>query len=275
MMPLLNFQDVNWWLGLLVLQLFNPIQIILLQPKNQTNKAARDRWDEACWINAQKLKQQIEEESYMPEYLKKQLEQRIKLREHEILQLGLENDADSFSISYSFMNTESRLMELDALIKSKLSLIKADPEKCLCYLTELGDLDVQPLMLKKHPYIVDTIKKLRRYIGNVEEWGYTGDKKSLFIQQAARIRAKAEYVFNKFKKLFVIPENMTFYQAFFEEVKKLKEHTVDMDAMEFSKLRKEPMYLPLEVATTVPPGIHTKIYETPEKFTSFTTSWHN
>nr|CAD7409324.1 unnamed protein product [Timema poppensis] len=250
------------------------------------NKAARDRWDEACWINAQKLKQQIEEESYMPEYLKKQLEQRIKLREHEILQLGLENDADSFSISYrhlgssrgyrwkcsgsgrlsvvapgtspgspplSFMNTESRLMELDALIKSKLSLIKADPEKCLCYLTELGDLDVQPLMLKKHPYIVDTIKKLRRYIGNVEEWGYTGDK----------------------KKLFVIPENMTFYQAFFEEVKKLKEHTVDMDAMEFSKLRKEPMYLPLEVATTAPPGIHTIIYETPGKFPSFTTSWHN
>nr|CAD7260392.1 unnamed protein product [Timema shepardi] len=125
----------------------------------EKNKAARDRWDEACWINAQKLKQQIEEESYIPEYLKKQLEHRIKLREHEILQLGLENDPESFNISYSFLNTENRLVELDALIKSKLSLIKADPKKCLCYLTELGDLDVQPLMLKKHPHIVDTIKK--------------------------------------------------------------------------------------------------------------------
>nr|CAD7392894.1 unnamed protein product [Timema cristinae] len=139
-----------------------------------------------------------------------------------------------------YMNTEARLMELDALIKSKLSLIKADPEKCLGYLTELGDLDVQPLMLKKHPHIVDTIKKLRRYIGNVEEWGYTGDKKSLFIQQAEQIRTKAEYVFNKFKKLFVIPENKTFYQVFSEEVNKLKEHTVNMEDVEFYKLREEP-----------------------------------
>nr|CAD7453611.1 unnamed protein product [Timema tahoe] len=164
------------------------------------NKAARDRWDEACWINAQKLKQQIEDESYIPESLKKQLEERIKLREHEIRQLGLENDSDSFDVSYGYLNTEARLMELDALIKSKLSLIKADPEKCLSYLTELGDLDVQPLMLKKHPHTVDTIKK----------------------------------------KLFVIPENKTFYQVFSEEVNKLKEHTVNMDDMEFYKLREEP-----------------------------------
>nr|CAD7423045.1 unnamed protein product [Timema monikensis] len=172
----------------------------------QQNKAARDRWDEACWINAQKLKQQIEEESYIPESLKKQLEERIKLREHEILQLGLENDAASFGVSYSYMNTEARLMELDALIKSKLSLIKADPEKCLGYLTELGDLDVQPLMLKKHPHIVDTIKK----------------------------------------KLFVIPENKTFYQVFSEEVNKLKEHTVNMEDVEFYKLREEPSFLNLK-----------------------------
>ncbi|CAG2055990.1 unnamed protein product, partial [Timema podura] len=211
------------------------------RPSVFKNKAARDRWDEACWINAQKLKQQIEDESYIPESLKKQLEERIKLREHEIRQLGLENYSDSFDVSYGYLNTEARLMELDALIKSKLSLIKADPEKCLGYLTELGDLDVQPLMLKKHPHTVDTIKKLRRYIGNVEEWGYTGDKKSLFIQQAEQIRTKAEYVFNKFKKLFVIPENKTFYQVFSEEVNKLKEHTVNMDDMEFYKLREEPI----------------------------------
>ena len=51
-------------------------------------------------------------------------------------------------------------MELDALVRSNLSLKKADTSRCLGYLDEISALTIDPLMLKKHPDIVRTIKRV-------------------------------------------------------------------------------------------------------------------
>jgi hypothetical protein len=51
-------------------------------------------------------------------------------------------------------------VELDALIKSTISVAKAEPDKCLDYLDEMLSLTIYPLMLKKHPYIVEVIKRV-------------------------------------------------------------------------------------------------------------------
>ena len=51
-------------------------------------------------------------------------------------------------------------MELDTLIKCRLGLTKAEPDDCLAHLDEMSSLTIYPLMLKKHPRIVDTIKRV-------------------------------------------------------------------------------------------------------------------
>lgn len=98
-----------------------------------------------------------------------------------------------------WLKIESCLVELDALIKTSLALDKADPQKALKHLNAMHELTIDPLMLKKHPHVVDMVKRLRRYIGNVREWNLGEDELSEFKKQAELIRAKAESVYDKFK----------------------------------------------------------------------------
>jgi hypothetical protein len=62
--------------------------------------------------------------------------------------------------AFRWLKLESRLVELDALVKSNLSLTRADPDRCLAHLDEITTLTIDPLMLKKHPQVVETIKKV-------------------------------------------------------------------------------------------------------------------
>jgi hypothetical protein len=65
--------------------------------------------------------------------------------------------------TFRWLKLESRLVELDALVKSNLSLTRADPDRCLAHLDEISTLTIDPLMLKKHPQVVETIKKVNLY----------------------------------------------------------------------------------------------------------------
>lgn len=98
-----------------------------------------------------------------------------------------------------FFRAETRLLALDAKIRSSLGLDKAFPEQALECLELLLDLPVQPIMLKKHPHVVDMIKRLRRYKGNVTEWKMEGKELEDFNEHAAKIRDKADEVFSKFR----------------------------------------------------------------------------
>lgn len=55
---------------------------------------------------------------------------------------------------------EAQLLHLDAQIKSSLGLDQADTDKCLEAMDELLSLPLDPLMLKKHPHIVETVKRV-------------------------------------------------------------------------------------------------------------------
>lgn len=90
-------------------------------------------------------------------------------------------------------------MEFDHTIKSTLQLTSADPDKCLLLLSDLKALPVTPLMLKKNPHCVETIKRLRRYVGNTKNWKYSEEEKRLFNEKAERVRKDAIEIYNKFK----------------------------------------------------------------------------
>ncbi|XP_069687792.1 PC4 and SFRS1-interacting protein-like [Periplaneta americana] len=212
------------------------------RPTTFKDEKARKMWDEAVYRNALKLRAQIEKGEFVPEDIKKQIERKVQMKEEERSTLKKERMLDRKKNKLRWLKLESRLVELDALVKSNLSLTKADPDRCLSHLDEISSLTIDPLMLKKHPQVVETIKKLRRYIGNIAEWNYDDDEKAKFSSKASQIRDKADHIYNKFKAMFTVPEGRTFWQAFADYVTLFKQQT--------SHLSQDKMY-----ALTVDPNV--------------------
>lgn len=59
-----------------------------------------------------------------------------------------------------WLRIEAQLLQLDAQIKSSLGLDRADADKCLQAMDDILALSIDPLMLKKHPHIVETVKRV-------------------------------------------------------------------------------------------------------------------
>lgn len=54
-------------------------------------------------------------------------------------------------------------------------------------------------MLKKNPNVVETIKRLRRYVGNLKEWNLTNEEHVQFTLKAEKVRNQADVLYNKFR----------------------------------------------------------------------------
>lgn len=54
-------------------------------------------------------------------------------------------------------------------------------------------------MLKKNPNCVETIKRLRRYVGNIKNWTISEDAKRLFILKTEKVRQRANEIYDSFK----------------------------------------------------------------------------
>lgn len=61
---------------------------------------------------------------------------------------------------FRWLRIEAQLLQLDAQIKSNLGLDRANTDKCLQAMDEILALSIDPLMLKKHPHIVETVKRV-------------------------------------------------------------------------------------------------------------------
>ena len=62
---------------------------------------------------------------------------------------------------------EKRIVDLDIAIRSALHHEEPDMTRSISLISELQQLAIQPLMLKKIPNIVMTLRKVRKYIGPV------------------------------------------------------------------------------------------------------------
>lgn len=94
---------------------------------------------------------------------------------------------------------EVTLLQYDVDIKSSLQLSAADTTKCISVLEKYKNLDVTALMLKKNPQVAETIKRLRRYVGNTKEWNFTDEERVDFNEKASKIRKLADIIYKKFK----------------------------------------------------------------------------
>lgn len=125
-----------------------------------------------------------------------------------------------------FLKLERELVELNLEIKSCVGLAKADPERCVELMEQYQQLKVTPTMLKKNPNCVETMKRLRKYVGNAKAWNMADEERIKFDFQAQQIRTKAEQIYNQFKTMFSVPEGtVPFWEAFGEEVNKFQQRT--------------------------------------------------
>ena len=110
------------------------------------------------------------------------------------------------------LKTEQKLADLDLMIKQSLHFQRPEMPKCLEHLNSLHTLPVTPLMLKKQPSIVTTIRKLRKYVGP-----QSGDDEKLgekWESDAQKIRLKANQIFMKLQSAFAVPEGSNFWEVF-------------------------------------------------------------
>ncbi|KAJ8688319.1 hypothetical protein QAD02_024114 [Eretmocerus hayati] len=138
------------------------------------------------------------------------------------------------------LRVEQQLILLDTQIRSSLGLENANTEDCLEAMDQVFELPLTALMLKKHSSIVETTKRLRRYIGNLSEWKLSDEETIKFNEKADQIQKKAELIYEKFKSLFVIPDGHTFWNTFVDQLQAFKKQTEHMTQEEIFGLVIDP-----------------------------------
>ncbi|KAL0107954.1 hypothetical protein PUN28_014897 [Cardiocondyla obscurior] len=206
-------------------------------PKSFESEEARKQWDISAARDAMKLKEQLESGEILPEQVK-DLEYNVPEETKRLL--AKDGSVHRKTYKLRWLRIEAQLLQLDAQIKSNLGLDRANTDKCLQAMDEILALSIDPLMLKKHPHIVETVKRLRRYIGNLGEWKLSEEEGNIFKQKAEQIRQKAEHIYNKYKAMFTIPEGQSFWQSFSDQVIYFKNLTKDMPEEKVFSLMSDP-----------------------------------
>ncbi|XP_013136719.1 PREDICTED: neurofilament heavy polypeptide-like isoform X2 [Papilio polytes] len=232
------------------------IRLFQSRPANFKNEAGRLQWDKQAATNALTLKMQLERGQITPQSVMGQLVTDLHLTDEEKATLDKERETEEKKSRVQFLKTEMKLIELDAKIKTCLCLEKADTELCLKLLDELMDLDVRPLMLLKHPSCLETVKRMRAYIGNAASWELSESAALRFNEQAQRIRKRADKLYTDMKELFTTPAGLSFFEYFSERVLEFKKVTAKLTSDELLEMVHEPieMSAPTQLSTKTPPA---------------------
>uniref|UniRef100_A0A8D9BI23 Hepatoma-derived growth factor n=1 Tax=Cacopsylla melanoneura TaxID=428564 RepID=A0A8D9BI23_9HEMI len=138
------------------------------------------------------------------------------------------------------LKLEVCILDIDLRIKDSIGLEHSDCDECLKALDDLINIPITPLMLKKHPEIVDTCRRLQRYTGNTAEWTMTEEEAEVFEQKASQVRTKADHVYNKLKNLFTVPAGETFWDIFSKQLVTFNDVTRNMPAHDLFSLCEDP-----------------------------------
>lgn len=146
-----------------------------------------------------------------------------------------------------FLKIENDLLKCDCGIKNSLGLDKANTEVAIEQLKIIKSLPVQPLMLKKHPQVFEMVKRLQRYVGNIDAWKLDKKEADIFREGAKLVRVEADQVYDKFYTLMlkVLPSkdqinDTIFWTKFMEEVVRFQKETSHLKETEVFVISAEP-----------------------------------
>lgn len=137
------------------------------------------------------------------------------------------------------LHTEIDLLDSVHKLRLALRTDNANYETALDMLEQISELQIEPLMLKKHKEIVDTIRKVSKYVGNPEEWKLSEEEAIKHTEKATQIRRKADVVLNKFALLFTIPDGQLFEEHFKKELEEFFLKTEDLTCDQICGLTSE------------------------------------
>ncbi|KAJ6643145.1 Hepatoma-derived growth factor [Pseudolycoriella hygida] len=198
---------------------FVGIRVKYGMPQSFDDEENRQNWLKQAVKRSIELKKDIESHTKSIENLKDEIDTNLS---HPFIQ-NLIDKRRADSERERKVLLESNLLEHDHMIKSCIQLTSADVDRAVELMSSYSELKFTKFMLKKHPIVVETIKKLRRYVGNTKNWGFTEEQKVQFDEKAAKVRNLAESIYSVFKSLFDVPEGRAFLDIFNEEVRLLKE----------------------------------------------------
>merc|ERR1712156_795873 len=130
----------------------------LIKPKKfvdeDLNSSKTVQWERATANNALKFKESVESGQFIPEEIRKKLEQKVNRtpQEEEILQK--EKQMQSRKEKVRWLKVEQRLIDLDIAIKTAVHYEHPNMPKCLELLDELYQMPITPLMLKNNQILL-------------------------------------------------------------------------------------------------------------------------
>jgi len=172
------------------------------KPERWESNVQKVQWELATARNAIKFKDQVEGGKYIPEEVMKKLEGQTELspEEREVCKRAAVLVKRRNKIA--FLKLEATLVDLDRAMKSALNCSNPQISKCCQLLTDVFDLEIQALMLKKQPDIVLTIRKLRKYVGPQDQSGYSEQERREIAGGVRLIIARSGACYDKFSRLF-------------------------------------------------------------------------
>lgn len=105
-------------------------------------------------------------------------------------------------VKKNLLENQYELIQVIQEIKMALGLEQADVERAVELLEtfKVKNLEhITDIMLLKYPNVVDSIKRLKKYIGNLNSWGMEEEQVEQFQEKAEKIRSIATVVYDKFK----------------------------------------------------------------------------
>ena len=144
------------------------------RPESFESNEAKLEWEMASARKALKFKKRVESGEFIPPEIKKKLEEKERMSEEDKLMVAKERQLERRKQKLRWLKIEQKLVDIDIAVKTALHLERPAPDRffgclflcdhnncldrCITALEELGELAVVPLMLKKQPDIVTTIR---------------------------------------------------------------------------------------------------------------------
>ncbi|GLH02556.1 Putative oxidoreductase GLYR1 homolog [Gryllus bimaculatus] len=139
-----------------------------------------------------------------------------------------------------FWKKELEMLKQEERLKIEFNIKKPNPEQGLTILNEFHHIGIEPLMLKKHPHVLETIKKLCKYVGNPVGWKYSKEQKKSFAAICEKVKQKAKVIIDEFAVMFNVTDISTFHDVFLESVAELKNKTNKWDQNKFLAMVEDP-----------------------------------
>jgi len=209
------------------------------RPVSFESKAHEVEWDRISAKNALRLKLLVETGQYIPPEILQKLEAKVNRTPEEEAILKHNIEISNIKEKMRWMKMEKRIVDLDIAIRSALRREEPDMARSLALISELHSLAIQPLMLKKLPNIVMTLRKVRKYIGpkTTQSDPKIHEKR---LEDMQKIRLTSETTYKKFQSLFNVPPDVNFSKYFQKTVDEFQLATKDYDKEELFQLLVDP-----------------------------------